>query len=114
VNGKRSVEPTIAHEIVHQWFGDMASEKTFAHLWLSEGFANYLTNIYWEHKYGKEEANKRLIEEREKVISFSRINNLPVVDSISELMDLLNANSYQKGSWVLHMLRAEGGDTSIS
>ena len=111
VNGKRTVEPTIAHEIVHQWFGDMASEKSFAHLWLSEGFANYLTNIYWEHKYGKDEANKRLIEEREKVISFSRINNRPVIDSISEFMDLLNANSYEKGSWVSHMLRAEVGDT---
>ncbi len=36
----------IAHEIVHQWFGDMATEKSFAHLWLSEGFATYLTHVY--------------------------------------------------------------------
>ena len=110
VDGRRTVESTISHEIVHQWFGDMATEKSFAHLWLSEGFANYLTNIYWEHKYGKDKANKRLIEEREKVVAFSKVNNHPVVDSISDFMDLLNANSYQKGSWVLHMLRREVGD----
>ena len=111
VDGKRTAEYIVAHEIAHQWFGDMATEKSFPHLWLSEGFATYLTNIYWEYKYGKEEANKRLIDEREKVISFSRINNHPVVDSISDYMALLNANSYEKGGWILHMLRGEMGDT---
>jgi len=113
VNGRRTVEPTVAHEVAHQWFGDMATEKQFAHLWLSEGFATYLTNIYWGKKYGKEEANKRLIADREKIIAFNRINNRPVVDSLSDLMDLLNANSYQKGGWVLHMLRLEVGDSSF-
>jgi aminopeptidase N len=110
VNGRRTSEPTVAHEIVHQWFGDMASEKSFAHLWLSEGFATYLTNIYWEHQYGKEKMWERLEEDRDKIIRFTRINKRPVVDSISNYMDLLNENSYQKGGWVLHMLRGEVGD----
>jgi aminopeptidase N len=110
VDGKQTMEHTISHEIIHQWFGDMATEKSFAHLWLSEGFATYLTDVYWEHKYGKEKANERLEEEREKIIKFSRINNHPVVDSVSDFMSLLNANSYQKGAWVLHMLRGEVGD----
>jgi aminopeptidase N len=113
VNGKRTVEPTIAHEIAHQWFGDMATEKSFAHFWLSEGFATYLTTIYWEKKYGKEAADKRLLQDKEKIIAFNRANNKPVVDSVSDLMDLLNANSYQKGGWVLHMLRGEMGDSSF-
>ena len=110
VNGRGTIEGTVSHEIAHQWFGDMATEKSFAHLWLSEGFANYLTNIYWEQKYGRDKMNKSLIEEKEKVIKFSRVSNTPVVDSVSELMDLLNANTYQKGSWILHMLRGEVGD----
>lgn len=110
VNGRRTSEPTVAHEIVHQWFGDMASEKSFAHLWLSEGFATYLTNIYWEQQYGREEMLERLEEDREKVIRFTRMNKRPVVDSISDYMDLLNENSYQKGGWILHMLRNEVGD----
>ncbi len=110
VKGDRSSEALLAHEIVHQWFGNTATEKSFAHLWLSEGFATYLTNIYIEQKYGRDSFYKRLEEEKIKVINFTKTTNNPVVDSTSELMDLLNANSYQKGGWVLHMLRNEVGD----
>jgi aminopeptidase N len=113
VTGDRKWEDVIAHEIIHQWFGDAASEKSFAHLWLSEGFATYLTDIYIEKKYGKDSANKRLQKERQQVINFSQESKTAVVDSTSKLMDLLNANSYQKGAWVLHMLRTEVGDSSF-
>src|SRR5207249_666261 len=54
VNGERTSEDLLAHEIAHQWFGDMASETSFEHLWLSEGFATYFTDLYFEKKYGKE------------------------------------------------------------
>ncbi|HEX8316166.1 MAG TPA: M1 family metallopeptidase [Flavisolibacter sp.] len=113
VTGDRSSEDLLAHEIAHQWFGDMASEKSFAHLWLSEGFATYLTNFYFEKKYGKEAAAERWKEEREQVIAFSKQSSSPVVDSTKNLMSLLNANSYQKGAWVLRMLRNEVGDTTF-
>lgn len=107
----KSVEDLMAHEIAHQWFGDMASEKSFPHLWLSEGFATYLTDVYNESKYGSEKMNKRLAGERENVISFAKKSDRPVVDSVSPFMDLLNANSYQKGAWILHMLRRQVGDS---
>jgi aminopeptidase N len=113
VTGKDRVEDLLAHEIAHQWFGDMVSEKSFAHLWLSEGFATYLTDIYWQHKYGEKGFNDRMQREREELIQFARSNNHPVVDSVSPYMDLLNANSYQKGGWVLHMLRKELGDSAF-
>ena len=111
VTGDRSSEDLLAHEIAHQWFGDMASEKSFAHLWLSEGFATFLTNYYWEKKYGKKAAEKRWKENRDEVIAFSKHSSSPVVDSTKNLMSLLNANSYQKGAWVLRMLRNEVGDS---
>src|SRR6266487_5059218 len=107
----KSIEDIIAHEIVHQWFGDMATEKSFSHVWLSEGFATYLTDIYIESKYGTDNMNKELIEDRKTVINFAKHSNRPVVDSLSPLLSLLNANSYQKGSWVLHMLRKDMGDS---
>lgn len=110
ITGKKENEGTVAHEIVHQWFGNMASEKSFAHLWLSEGFATYLTHVYYEEKSGVATMQERLRSDRQKVIAFAHKKSMPVVDSTSALMDLLNANSYQKGGWVLHMLRQEVGD----
>jgi aminopeptidase N len=111
VKGNRQGEPTIAHEIAHQWFGDMATEADFSHLWLSEGFATYMTMYYMEKKYGQDSANRLLAQDRQQVIAFAARKPRPVVDSaVSTYMDLLNANSYQKGSWVLHMLRKELGD----
>ena len=107
----RSPEDIIAHEIAHQWFGDMVSEKKFSNLWLSEGFATYFENMYLGSKYGEDSMKNKLREERQKVIDFTKRSNRPVVDSVSQLMSLLNANSYQKGGWILHMLRHEMGDS---
>ncbi|MCX8019836.1 MAG: M1 family aminopeptidase [Chitinophagaceae bacterium] len=111
VNGRRAEEDLLAHEIAHQWFGNMVTEKSFAHLWLSEGFATYFTHLYLEQKYGADTLKKRMREDRNTVLAFGKRNTRPVVDSTPQLMSLLNANSYQKGSWILHMLRRELGDT---
>ena len=114
VTGKETMEALIAHEVAHQWFGNSASESDWQHLWLSEGFATYFTDLYWEDKYGTEAMNERLINERIRVIKFSKNYDHPVVDtSYQSLMDLLNPNSYQKGAWFLHMLRNEVGDTTF-
>ncbi|HRG82348.1 MAG TPA: M1 family metallopeptidase [Chitinophagaceae bacterium] len=111
VTGNRSEEELQSHEIVHQWFGNHATEKSFAHLWLSEGFATYLTHVYMESKYGTDSLNKRMAADRTTVIEFVKESHRPVVDTTHEYMRLLNANSYQKGGWILHMLRRELGDT---
>ena len=111
VTGKQEEEALIAHETVHQWFGNMATEKSFAHLWLSEGFATYLTHIFIESKYGTDSLNKEMQADRETVIHFVKSSHKPVVDSVSPYKQLLNANSYQKGSWVLQMLRRQLGDS---
>lgn len=113
VTGKRSEEDLLAHEIAHQWFGDAVSEKSFAHLWLSEGFATFFTNYYFEKKYGKEKARERWEKAREEVVSFALGSTQAVVDSTKNLMSLLNPNSYSKGAWVLHMLRNEVGDKNF-
>lgn len=111
VDGRQDHESLLAHEIVHQWFGDMATEKSFAHLWLSEGFATYLTHIYIESKYGTDSLDAEMQKDRQEIIDFGKGYDRPVVDSISSFMSLLNANSYQKGGWVLHMLRRQLGDS---
>lgn len=111
VNAK-DLESLMAHEIAHQWFGDNVTEQDWPHLWLSEGFATYMTDLYLESKYGEDSLKSILKNQREEVINFSKNNKMPVVDTTESkhLMRLLNANSYQKGAWVLNMLRRKIGD----
>lgn len=115
VNGLAEQEGLIAHEIVHQWFGNSATEKDWPHAWLSEGFATYLTHVYKGSRYGREEMNKGLKADRDRVINYWHQNPLPIVNydlvSFPRVSGpLLSANTYQKGGWVLHMLRNELGD----
>jgi len=111
IDGTRSCEALLAHEIAHQWFGNSATEIDWPHLWLSEGFATYFTLIYQEKVKGKEFLQEELKQDRNQIISFCKKYPNPVIDSTQkDLMKLLNANSYQKGSWILHMLRKKVGD----
>jgi aminopeptidase N len=109
------IEELMAHEIAHQWFGDAASEKSFAHLWLSEGFATFMTNVYLESKYSTDTLKKRLASDRKTVLKFEKRRLTPVVDTAvkTNYMQLLNANSYQKGGWILQMLRHKLGDEAF-
>jgi aminopeptidase N len=113
ITGKRGyTEELMAHEIAHQWFGDAVTETDWQHIWLSEGFATEMTTLYLENKYGKDTLIARLKKDRGNIIAFSRKRKTPVVDTTANenLMLLLNPNSYEKGGWVLHMLRRELGD----
>jgi aminopeptidase N len=111
VTGNQRQEGTIVHEIAHQWFGNSVSERSWYHLWLSEGFATYLTDLYYEYKYGRDVFKSRMIRERNLVIRYSKRNKSPVIDTtVTVDMTLLNPNTYEKGGWFLHMLRKELGD----
>lgn len=103
--------PLLAHEIAHQWFGNTVTETDWPHLWLSEGFATYLTGLYLEHAQGDTRFQKYMASARRRVVQFHDENpSKPVVDTTyADPTELLNPNSYQKGGWVLHMLRQEVG-----
>lgn len=111
--GSKYIEELLAHEIAHQWFGDAVTETGWQHLWLSEGFATYMTHLYMENKYGKDTLKEGVVTDRKKIIAFAKKRNTPVVDTTvkGNYMQLLNINSYEKGGWVLHMLRRQLGDT---
>ena len=108
-------ESLIAHEIAHQWFGNAVSEKDWNHLWLSEGFATYLENMYLENKYGKDTLDYLMNESRLRVLAFKNKypNKVLVPEVVNSPNEMLNTYSYQKGAWVLHMLRIELGDDTF-
>jgi aminopeptidase N len=114
ITGSRQSEKLLTHEIAHQWFGNMATEADWSHLWLSEGFATYMAILFFENKYGEDTARFMRFQDRNQVIAFARKKLRPVVDSsVTNYMELLNANSYQKGGWILHMLRRQLGDSTF-
>lgn len=112
-NGTLS-EETVAHETAHQWFGDAVTERTFADLWLSEGFATYWAALWDRYADGDSVFRADMARMRRQVIASSVSASRPVHDSLeTNMLALLNTNSYQKGAWVLHMLRAELGDSAF-
>jgi aminopeptidase N len=104
----------IAHEVAHQWFGDSVTESTWSDLWLSEGFATYFGNLFVQRYEGEDVFQLYMKQAATNVFAFEKKKLTPIHDRETEdLMELLNAINYQKGAWVLHMLRSNLGDESF-
>jgi aminopeptidase N len=105
---------TIAHETAHQWFGDAVTEREWGHLWLSEGFATYFEELWTGHAFGDTAFRREMRETRTQIVRAPEVASRPVIDTAqTDLMQLLNTNSYQKGGWTLHMLRTLVGDSAF-
>ena len=117
VTGKRDdrTRNVVIHEIAHQWFGNAITETTWDDAWLSEGFATFFTLLFIENEYGKEEYNKGIIKARKTVYDLSV--KLPAFSIVSERTaekeQVTSGLTYQKGAWVLHMLRNLMGEKNF-
>lgn len=115
VTGRGTNASTVVHEVAHQWFGDLVSETDWPHLWLSEGFATYLTHVYAERTRGAAALRDGLARDRTRIIAFAAQNprRMLVDTTFADPLELLNAYSYDRGSWTLHMLRRQVGDDAF-
>src|SRR5438105_3061116 len=110
----RRIEEVVAHEIAHQWFGDSVTESTWSDLWLSEGFATYFAGLFIEKYDGAEAFHDYMRNAAQKYFAYGKTRSAPIHDAETEyLMNVLNPNNYQKGAWVLHMLRSQLGDEAF-
>ncbi|MFN2493908.1 MAG: M1 family metallopeptidase [Pyrinomonadaceae bacterium] len=111
---REGIVEVLAHEIAHQWFGDSVTESTWSDLWLSEGFATYFAGLFLQRYEGEAVFQRYMQDAADKYLSYEKKVITPLHDTETEdLFKLLNANNYEKGSWVLHMLRSEVGDKNF-
>ncbi|MBK6901377.1 MAG: M1 family metallopeptidase [Saprospirales bacterium] len=107
-------EKIVAHEMFHQWFGDLVTCESWANLTLNEGFANYSEYLWLEHKHGKEEADHHLQAELEGYVYSSKGDAHPLIHyRYSDRESMFDQHSYNKGGLTLHMLRRFLGDKAF-
>lgn len=108
----RSTESLVAHELAHQWFGDLVVIKHWSHAWIKEGMASYSEVMWTEAEYGADEAAYyRLNEARSYLDEDASRYRRPIVTHIyREAIELYDRHLYEKGACVYHMIRAQLGD----
>ena len=106
----RDLYGLIAHELVHQWFGDLVTCKDWSELYLNEGFAVYYSYLYDGHKNGNDALLHAVYNDR-KGILYNKDEKRPIVSrKYNHAWDQFDQRAYAKGGWVLHMLRSQLGE----
>jgi hypothetical protein len=96
----------LAHELAHSWWGDMVTCGTWKDLWLNEGQATYSDALYTEYAYGASQFRSHMKSYANAYFREDEENRFPIYDP----KDPWSATVYEKGAWVLHMLRRLMGD----
>ena len=113
VTGKKSVRlrNVVIHELAHQWFGNAVTESTWDDAWLSEGFATYFTLLFIENAYGHDEFINGIKAARKTVYDLTKKDSTwaIVAERSAEKGLVTSGLTYQKGAWILHMLRDRMG-----
>lgn len=107
-----SWERVIAHEIAHQWWGDLVTLRDWPHTWLNEGFATYADYLWTRHRHGDDAGAWDLEGKRRQYFAEARTRyRRPIVfDRYERPHDHFDAHTYAKAACVLHELRLVLGD----
>ena len=113
--GRLGNDYIVAHEMFHHWFGDLVTTESWSNLTLNEGFANYSEYLWFEHRYGRDEAESHRLDELNGYLNSAGMTGFhPLIwyqwDAAEDMFD---GHSYNKGGLVLHMLREYVGDEAF-
>jgi len=107
-----SSDGLVAHELAHQWFGDLLTTRSWADAWLNEAFATYFTGLWFEHAEGDDAFAWERWEWRESYLREDREDyRRPIVTHrYPAPMEMFDRHLYEKGALVLHMVRGLTGE----
>jgi len=107
-----SWEKTIAHEVAHQWWGDLVTLRSWEHTWLNESFGTYSDYLYTRYDKGKDEGAYELLQKKNSYLreAHTRYMRPIVFDRYEQPQQNFDSHTYPKGAVVLHMLRFILGD----
>jgi aminopeptidase N len=110
-----SFEGVIAHEIAHQWWGDLVTLRSWEHTWMNESFGTYSDYLYKVHAWGPEEAAYDLIRKKNGYLreAHNRYMRPVVFNRYESPGQNFDSHTYPKGACILHMLRFVLGDDSF-
>ncbi len=108
-------EELISHELAHSWFGNLVTCKDWSHLWLNEGFATFMEAAYREHTEGREAYVKKIRNDAMAYFSSEAYGRRhPLVNKFyGNPMTIFDSTNYQKGGFVIHMLRQTVGEETF-
>ncbi len=107
--------PVVAHELAHQWFGDLLTCRDWSNGWLNEGFATYFEELWGEHDQGTDYFKQSMLDLKKGYLEEDGHYRRPIVYYVyhDDGFELFDAHLYNKGAWVLHMLRHQLGEAAF-
>lgn len=107
--------PVVAHELAHQWFGDLVTCRDWSNGWLNEGFATYFEEMWGEHDLGNEDFKLSMLNLKKGYLEEDGHYRRPIVYHVfhDDGFELFDRHMYNKGGWVLHMLRHQLGNAAF-
>ncbi|MFL5625035.1 MAG: M1 family aminopeptidase [Ktedonobacteraceae bacterium] len=107
--------PVVAHELAHQWFGDLVTCRDWPNGWLNEGFATYFEELWNEHDLGNDYFKQSMLNLKQGYLHEDSHYRRPIVYHVyhTDGFELFDSHMYNKGGWVLHMLRHQLGDATF-
>lgn len=107
--------PVVAHELAHQWFGDLVTCRDWPNGWLNEGFATYFEELWSGHDLGADYFKQSMLDLKNGYLGEDGHYRRPIVYNVyhNDGFELFDGHMYNKGAWVLHMLRHQLGDATF-